>query len=163
MFRFNNNIKLSLSLFVPAICVFGIEYLNYSYLRQTLLILYTPLILVAILGISLPILFQFIFKKEYPIFINVCLFFIIWGLTCAKFPSLFLNFLVVLSLELILLGISKRYDISLIITILFSGIIGQLNSYVIRFRGSAITWADLNAIKTAKNIFNICYFNYFKR
>ena len=154
MFRFNNNIKLLLSLFIPAICVFGIEYLNYSYLRQTLLILYTPLILVAILGISLPILFQFIFKKEYPIFINVCLFFIIWGLTCVKFPSLFLNFLIVLSLELMLLGISKRYDISLITTILFSGIIGQLNSYVIRFRGSAITWADLNAIKTAKNIFN---------
>ena len=151
--KLNYNLKTLLFLFVPALCVFGIEFLNYSYVKGALFIAYTPLIIAAAVEMCLLILSRFI-KKNIPNIIYILLFFCIFGVSYFILPSLFLNFLVVLSLELIILGITKRYDVSSIIVIIVCFLLGQLNSYVIRFRGTAINWADLKAVNTAKNVFS---------
>ena len=66
--------------------------------------------------------------------------------------SILMNILILLSLILIFLGITKKLKITLIITATFAYLIGIINFLLIEIRGMPFVFSDIFSIKTATNV-----------
>lgn len=73
----------------------------------------------------------------------------IWDM---KFLVVALNYVLYLSIYLLVYFIFNRIDISVSITMSFFTICALINSFVIEFRGNAVRMSDIYAIRTALNV-----------
>lgn len=111
-----------------------------------------PLIFTITINLFIWVFLKIILKKDFPIWIECVLFLLILSLIKNISISFLLNYFILLGINGIFGGLTKSASIASRITIILSFLIGLINSYVIRFRGSAITWADLKSIQTAVNV-----------